>query len=863
MTATTNLTHAECAERARTITLHEQRVELDLSGAPDQGRRTFQAVSTVRFSATTHRTWIDVIADGVSSAWLNGTEIDVSGYDGARLELSGLADENELRVEADCRYSVTGEGLHRFTDPEDGSTYLYTHFEPTDSRRLFPVFEQPDLKARFTFVVTAPQHWTVLSGQPEVDRTVADGMATVTFAPTPPLSSYITAVAAGPYHRASDTWSVQRADGTHQEVALSVLCRQAMVPHLDADDLLTVTRQGLGFFEAHFAFPYPWGKYDQVFVPEYNIGAMENPGLVTFTEKYLPRGRSTEAQRQARASTVMHEMAHMWFGDLVTMRWWDGLWLKESFADLMGYHVAAEATVYADSWVRFAADRKQFAYRQDQLPTTHPIVAVIDDVEAAQQNFDGITYAKGASALKQLMAYVGQDAFFAGAREYFARHAFGNTELGDLLRCLEEASGRDLTAWSEVWLETAGISTLAPIVETDDNGVLTRLVIEQHATDPLRDDAPVGRPHRLRVGLYELDGERLTRVAAYELDVTGARTEVAEAIGRRVDLVLVNDDDLTYAKVRLDPRSAVTALTHVSSIEEPLSRAIVWSSLWNATRDAVLPVGQFVDAALAQLPHERSPLLVGSVLGNVVTAIEHYTPAADRLGARGVLVATATAALDAAESGSDLQLVWARSLVGATATCPDGVDRVRGLLDGTEVPDGLDVDQELRWAAWAALTAQDAATEDELAAELRRDDTMGGRTAHARAAASRPDAPTKDRVWGAITTDRSLTNDRLRALVAGFVEPSGAEFARAYADRYLTSLTSWWSERSIVMATVLVRGLFPGGDLTQGQPSTDDEVAASVRRWLTENADAPAALRRIVVEELDHLERALRVQEQA
>ncbi|USQ74993.1 aminopeptidase N [Ornithinimicrobium cryptoxanthini] len=860
MTAEMNLTHAECAERARTISLRSQRVELDLSGAPDPAQRTFRAVSTVTFGATTDETWIDIVADSVIAATLNGTPLDVSTYDGARLVIAGLEAENELRVEADCVYSVTGEGLHRFTDPEDDNTYLYTHFEPTDSRRLYPVFEQPDLKAEFTFVVTAPQDWEILSGQPEVGRTTADGCATVTFAPTPPLSSYITAVAAGPYHRVESTWSVERADGSRQEIPLTVLCRRTMVPHFDADDVLTVTHQGLDFFDRHFGFPYPWGKYDQIFVPEYNIGAMENPGLVTFTEQYLHRGTSTRAQRQGRASTVMHEMAHMWFGDLVTMRWWDGLWLKESFADLMGYHVTSAATQYADGWVRFAADRKQFAYRQDQLPSTHPIVAVIDDVEAAQQNFDGITYAKGAAALKQLMAYVGQEPFFAGSRDYFARHAFGNTEVGDLMECLERASGRDLETWSQAWLETAGISELTPVPEVGADGHLTRLVIEQDARDPLRDDAPVERPHRLVLGLYRLKDEVLTRTRTIELDVTGARTEVPQAVGEAVDLILVNDDDLTYAKVRFDKVSLRHALEHTTTISEPLSRAIVWSSLWNATRDAVLPVGDYVRGALAQLSSETHPALAATVLTTLTTAIEDYTPVADRDAARSDLVRTATTSLAAAESGSDLQIVWARALVRATASCRDGVAAVRGLLDGTAVPEGLRVDQELRWAALAALTAQDDTTEEELAAELAQDATMGGRTAHVRASSGRPGADAKARVWEAMTTDTSLTNDRLRAMVAGFTEPASSHDRQGYAEAYLDSLTSWWSGRTIVMATVLARGLFPRGDLASGQGPEEHEVLVRVEQWLRDHESAPAALRRIVIEEADGLLRALRAQ---
>ena len=859
MSATTNLTHAECAERAHTITVHDQRVELDLRSAPDPGAETFPVSTTITFGAITEETWVDLIADHVLSVTLNGEPLEPQ-YDGARVRLTGLSADNEVRIEAECTYSRSGEGLHRFTDPQDGQTYLYTHFEPTDARRLYPVFEQPDLKARVTFVVTAPQEWQVLSGQPEVSRTEADGFATVTFGPTPPLSSYITAVAAGPYHRVDGTWSVQRPDGSSQDVELGVLCRASMVPYLDAEEMLRLTRQGLDFFDEHFAYPYPWGKYDQIFVPEYNIGAMENPGLVTFTEQYLHRGRATRAQKQALATTLMHEMAHMWFGDLVTMRWWDGLWLKESFADLMGYHVTSAATAYTDNWVRFAMDRKQFAYRQDQLPTTHPIVAVIDDMEAARQNFDGITYAKGAAALKQLMAYVGASAFFEGSRDYFGRHAFGNTDMGDLLECLEAASGRDLAAWSRSWLETAGISELTPVVDRAEDGTVSRLVIRQDARDPLADGVPVERPHRLVVGCYALEDERLTRVAAYELDVTGVETEVPDAIGRPADLVLVNDEDLTYATVRLDEVSTRSALAHVSSIELPLSRALVWSSLWNAVRDGVLPVGAYVRGAIDQLPHERDAALLGSGLTTLHAAVESFAPASLRESWRVEQVALCRAALVAAEPGSDHQVLWARALVRATATCPEGVPVVRGLLDGSVVPEGLDVDQDLRWTALAALAAQDAVAEGELAVELSGDDTMSGRTAHLRASASRPTVLAKEVAWEAMTTDHHLTNDHLRALVAGFTEPSGSEAVEPYAERYYSSISRWWDERSMVMASILVTGLFPRGDLEAGQEPVEHPAVRAAQDWLAGHPEAPRALRRIVVEQVDHLLRALRVQ---
>jgi aminopeptidase N len=852
-TPSTNLTHAECRARAESLALTSYLVELDLSRAADPDAGTFPSRSRVAFTAQGGDTWIDVIAERVVAAHLDGRPLDVAGYDGARLAVPGLvAGPHELVVEAECRYSRTGEGLHRFVDPADGATYLYTHFEPTDARRMFANFEQPDLKARFTFVVTAPRDWRIVSGQPETARTDGgNGAVTVTFAPTPPQSGYLTAVAVGPYHRVEGVWT-----GAALEVPLGVLCRASMAEHLDPEAIFTVTRQGLDFYDRAFGVPYPWGKYDSIFVPEYNLGAMENPGLVTFTEAFIHRGAATRADRARRAEVILHEMAHMWFGDLVTPRWWDGTWLKESFADLMGYHVTEAVTEFDGAWTTFAGRRKAWAYRQDQLPTTHPIVATVDDLEAARQNFDGITYAKGASVLKQLMAYVGEAEFFAGARDYFARHAYGNTELADLLDCLERSSGRDLKAWSRAWLETSGISRLDPVVETGADGRITRLAVAQTATDPVT-GAAVDRPHRVVVGLYEQADGGLRRSRTVETDVIGTRTELPEAVGGPAALVLVNDDDLTYAKVRLDPCSQATVGEHLSDIAASLSRALIWSALWNATRDAELPASDYLDVAFAQVGREPAADLLDTVLGEVATAIGSYLPADRRDAARARLVAACRGGLRDAAAGSDTQLTWARHLTRAAAVSADGTAAVRGLLDGSALPEGLSIDADLRWSCWVALAAQGAATVTELDAELATDDTMTGRRAHLLATAGRPGA--REATWQRATTDESLTNDQLRALVQGFARPTDPP-PPIYAERYFASISGWWAGRSMTMATILARGLFPDGTPAPGEGPERHPVVLQARTWLREHADAPGALRRIVIEQLDDLERALRAQ---
>ncbi|MEU4015997.1 aminopeptidase N [Microbacterium sp. NPDC028030] len=820
---TANLTREETAARSAAVTLHRVRVELDLTGAPERARTGFPTKTTLEFDATTDTTWLDFIGEDVLRVTVNGVDQEVV-HDGARITVAGLEATNVVRIEAVGAYSRSGEGMHRFHDPVDDHTYLYTQYEPADSRRVMACFEQPDMKAEYTFVVDAPSGWEVLSNQSPAHADLGVGVQRVEFAPTSPISSYITAVAAGPYTRVEGHWSRDE-----QSIALGVFVRRSLAPHLEAEEILEVTRQGLDFFTDAFAYPYPWGKYDQLFVPEYNLGAMENPGLVTFTESYLSRGAATDAQRAARANTILHEMAHMWFGDLVTMTWWDDLWLKESFADYMGAHASAVATRYHDAWVKFAASRKAWAYQQDQLPTTHPIVADITDLEAAKLNFDGITYAKGAAVLKQLVAFVGDDAFFEGARRYFAANAFGNTTLTDFLVQLSAVSGRDMTDWSAAWLQTTGVSTLW--TETEDDG---RSFLVQ--TDP--------RPHRLRIGTYALVDGRIVRTEQQELDVIGERTEVTIP---EADLVLLNDDDLTYAKARLDDRSLRTVEESLSSIDDPLARALVWSSLWNATRDAELDPARYLAIVRAHAGAESNIGLLTGVLANAAYAIRHYLVSMRRHEEQRTWTDTTWRSLWAAEAGSDAQLSWARAL--ATASAFDDVhhEGVRALLDG-DVPEGLVVDPDLRWQLLTALVTTGHADLADVAAEQERDDTGTGRTAARRARAARPDATVRRDAWNAAWDDLTLSNDHLDAEIAGFRAGGRRDLIADFDGEYFDRIGDVWSRRSIEIAKRLVLGFFPASDTLQ-----------PVDEWLAANPAAPAALRRLVTEQRDHLARDIRV----
>ncbi|GAA5208747.1 aminopeptidase N [Microbacterium kyungheense] len=823
-----NLTRDETAARSNVIRLEAVEVELDLRNARDLTTQTFPTTATLTFDATADATWIDFIGASVDGVTVNGAPREVD-WDGSRIRIEGLAEHNVVSVRAHGRYSTSGEGLHRFRDPVDGEVYLYTQYEPADSRRVYPVFEQPDMKARWRFTVDAPDAWQVLSGGMETGREALPDGVRVAFAETLPVSSYITAVAAGPYHRVDGVW-----EGGDRVVPLGVLCRASLAVHLDADEILDITRRGLQFFEEAFAYPYPWGKYDQIFVPEYNLGAMENPGLVTFTEGYVFRGASTAAQHEGRANTILHEMAHMWFGDLVTMRWWDDLWLKESFADFMGAHTAVAAGGYPDAWVTFASRRKGWAYVQDQLPTTHPIVADIPDLEAAKLNFDGITYAKGASVLKQLVAFVGEDAFFRGAQRYFADHAFGNTTLPDLLSALEAESGRDLTAWSRAWLQTSGLSEIA--VERDDvNG----LVLTQ--TDP--------RPHRLTCGLFSVTGDRLVRQGDVEVEVVDARTPLGRVSADGIDLVLPNVDDSTYAKVRLDARSTDVASDHLSSIDDPVARAVIWAALWNATRDGDLPVTRFVAVVSRHATHEPNVALLADALAHTHAAIGHYAAADARDALAGAWVETCWNALWAAQPGSDAQLAWARALGAAAGRSAGKADEMHAILARTApAPDGLALDPELRWAWLIALAATGHASTEDADAELAADPSAQGHVAHRTALAARPDAAVRVSAWRAAWEDESLTNDHLAATIAGARAGDRRDLVADLDDDYFARIRPAWASRSIEIARRLVVGLFPSSG------SLDD-----VDGWLAENDDAPAALRRLVIEQRDGLARDLRV----
>ncbi|WP_461024303.1 aminopeptidase N [Thalassiella azotivora] len=841
-----NLTREEARERASHLAVSSYDVQLDLTA----GDETFGSRTVVRFSSSRpgSSTFVDLVAPAVHRVVLNGTELDVAQVvDGARIALTDLAADNELLVEASCAYMNTGEGLHRFVDPVDDEVYVYSQFEVADSRRVFAVFEQPDLKATFSFTVTAPSHWQVVSNSPTPEPVDAgDGAATWRFAPTPRLASYVTAVVAGPYH-------VRRGELTSRDgrtIPLGVFCRASLAEHLDADDVMDVTRRGFAYFEEVFDVAYPFEKYDQLFVPEFNAGAMENAGAVTFVESYVFRSKVPDAVVERRALTILHELAHMWFGDLVTMRWWDDLWLNESFAEYASTVCLAEATGWTSAWTTFSSMEKSWAYRQDQLPSTHPVVADMVDLEAVEVNFDGITYAKGASVLRQLVAWVGRDNFEEGVRAYFAEHAWGNTELSDLLAHLERTSGRDLRAWSAVWLERAGVTTLRPDLAVDADGTITSLAVVQEVPE----EHPTARPHRMAVGCYDLVDGTLVRTRQVELDVEGERTEVKELVGsRRPDLLLLNDDDLAYAKVRLDEQSMATAVRHLDAFTHSLPRTLVWGAAWDMTRDAELPARDFVDMVLGNVAAETDSSVVLVLLRQLTSTVRLFVAPEHRTEVAAAVASRLHDLAVAAEAGSDTQLQMVKAFA-AHAVTDDQLDAVRGLLDGTTTLPGLTVDTDLGWELLASLVAGGRAGEEEIAARQAQDDTATGRRAAAAARAARPTPEAKQEAWRSVVDSDDLPNAVQASVIGGFGRVHDTSLLEPFVEPYFAAVQDVWRNRTNEIAQQIVVGLYPTLLADRSTVERTDAFLAGMDGDL-------AGLRRLTLENRDGVLRALRAQE--
>ncbi len=855
-----NITRDEARARSAIVTTLGYRVVVDLSGRDPQGNPladptgTFVSSSTIRFTGTGGPTHADLIADGVYAAELDGHPLDPAAHHDHRYPIEAPAGEHELTIVALCRFSHSGEGLHRFVDPADDRVYLYTQFETADARRMYANFEQPDQKGTFELQVIAPKGWTVISNSAEV--TVSDGpyedVSTWQFGATPRISTYLTALVAGDYH--VDEGTIRTRAG--QDIQANILCRQSMKGFLDADRIRTTTQRGFEVYEAEFGHPYPFDKYDQSFVPEFNAGAMENVGCVTHRDDYLFRSKVTSAAYESRDNTILHELAHMWFGDLVTMTWWDDLWLNESFAEWASHHCQEKIVARyggVNPWVSFANQRKNWGYSQDQLPTTHPIAADMVDLATVEQNFDGITYAKGASTLKQLVAFVGEEPFLAGVRAYLAANAFGNSQLSDLLDQLQKASGRDLSDFTASWLRTPGVNTVRPDFDLDESGALTRFDVVQTASPRF----PTLRTHRMGIGIYSLTDEGLVRTDGLEVDIHGERTPIAALIGRsRGDLILLNDADLSYAKVRLDDASLAALTAHIDRLVDPLARALCWGAAWDMCRDAELKAQNYVTLVCNGLASETDLTAVQSLIRQAVTAALAYTAPELRDDVRAELISTLARLLKEAEPGSDHQLALANGLVGAIGA--EGVALLKGWLDGEEVPEGLGIDQDMRWRIVSALARLGAADEAFIAAEQDRDNTSSGAEQAAGARAAVPTAEAKAAAWNRATDEAGVPNETYRQIVSHFDNPGQEEVLRPYAEKYLQLCAAidagegQWGQAGHAQVQNALQWLFPG------------EVAD--RAWLDELGtwmgarDLTSTVRRVLLERADGAERALRCQ---
>ncbi|GAA2659599.1 aminopeptidase N [Paractinoplanes durhamensis] len=837
------MTQVEAADRARLLEVTGYDITLDLTdGYGNPGDGTFRSTTVVTFRCTEPGadTFIETAAQTVRSATLNGAPLDLTGFSAEKgLALRGLAAENELVVDADFAYSASGQGLQRSLDPVDKEIYLYSQFETADAQRVYACFDQPDLKSVYTWHATVPKHWKVISNMPaEAADEAGPGAKTVHFPTSARMSTYITAICAGPYHEVRFE---------HDGIDMGYFCRASMARYLDADDLHLTTTQGFDFFHEQFGVRFPLPKYDQLWVPDFNAGAMENFGCVTHAEAhYIFRSQVTDFEYEQRANTILHELAHMWFGDLVTMRWWNDLWLNESFAEWASHWCNSKATRFTDAWTTFLSVRKSWGYRQDQLSSTHPVYCEMPDLEAVEVNFDGITYAKGAGVIKQLVAYVGQDAFLTGLRAYFQRHAWGNATFDDLLVELEAASGRELRKFAAQWLETAQVNTLRPLVELAADGTYASVVVQQEAPA----DYPTLRTHRIGIGLYDVHGDRLVRRDLLEVDVTGEHTEISALTGvRAADVLLLNDDDLSYTKIRLDERSMASVVQHIGGIDSSLARALVWNATWDMLRDAEMAARDYVTLVCSGLPRETDINLTTWTTRQAASAVAQYADPAWQPEGWAELAELARTQLAEADAGTGWQLSWARAFISAART-DDEQSLLRGWLTGEEVPAGLVVDTELRWSLLQALSALGAVTPEDIEDELSGDRTASGEREAAIARALVPTAENKAAVWAELTGEAEIPNWLNRSLLTGFQSVKQVELAAPYAAKFFDVVGEVWARSDSEPAQEFVMMGYPYLQISE-------ETIALTDAWLARNGQ-PASLRRLVAEGRDGVLRALK-----
>ena len=836
----TNITQIEAAQRSEIIKVESYKIDLDVT----TGAETFLVKTTIKFAGLKpgSTTFLDCVGKRVISAKLNGADFDPK-FDGETIFLPAIAADNTLEIEHEGIYSNSGEGLHRFVDPADNEVYLYTQFETGDARRMYACFDQPDQKATFTISTITPKHWAVISNYGIESAKDLDGDRKHTqFATSQVISTYVTAIVAGAYTSVHDEYKGEKT------IPMGIYARKSFFQYVDAENIFEVTKQGFAYFEKTFGLAYPFGKYDQIAVAEYNWGAMENVGCVTFHEDVLIfRSKVTERSYISRASTIHHEMAHMWFGDLVTMKWWQDLWLNESFAEWASYMAVSESTKYKNAWTEFNSVRKNWAYRADQLSSTHPIAVEMKDLDDVRTNFDGISYAKGASVLQQLVAHVGRDNFIAGLRKYFAKHAYANTELSDLTTELEATSGKDLTAWVATWLRTAGVNTLRPVIALDGDKYAS-VAVKQEV--PL---IPVGskelRPHRLYLGLFDIKGDALTRRESIEVDIAGDLTEIKELAGKKTaDLLLINDKDQTYAKLRFDDRSVATMKKYLGQLDDSLARGLIWASLWDSTRDGELSASDYIEIALNALKGETDISMITATFMQIDTAIWAYLAPKNRDAVRLSVANTAQELLASAKPGSDAQLQYARAFANNAFT-PAQFESLKAMLNGSV--DGLLMDADQRWFVFLCGVKRGIFGVSDIQSEGDRDKTAHGKQYVAYAHAALPNHEAKAAAFKSITTD-DLSNTIHSYKCRGFNENIHCDLLEAFVDEYFDAILKVWSTKGYEIAETTATLTFPTWAIS-------DETVKKAQHWLdVTGKDASAALRRTVAEGRDAMTRSLK-----
>jgi len=836
----TNLKQIEAAQRSEMIKVASYKIDLDVT----TGAETFLVKTTIKFAGLKPgaTTFIDCVGKRVISAKLNGADFDPK-FDGESIFLPAIAADNTLEIEHEGIYSNSGEGLHRFVDPADDEVYLYTQFETGDARRMYACFDQPDQKATFAISTITPKHWEVISNYGiEGTKDLGGDRKHTQFATSQIISTYVTAIVAGAYTSVHDEYKGEKT------IPLGIYARKSFFKHVDAENIFKVTKEGFAYFEKTFGLAYPFGKYDQIAVAEYNWGAMENVGCVTFHEDVLIfRSKVTERSYISRATTIHHEMAHMWFGDLVTMKWWQDLWLNESFAEWASYMSVSESTQYKHAWTEFNSVRKNWAYRADQLSSTHPIAVDMEDLDAVRTNFDGISYAKGASVLQQLVAHVGRDNFINGLRKYFAKHAYKNTELSDLIVELEAASGKDLTAWVATWLRTSGVNTLRPVISLDGDNYASVAVKQE--VPPMPIGSTELRPHRLFIGLFDIAGDKLVRRESIEVDIAGELTEIKELAGKKsADLLLINDQDQTYAKLRFDDRSVETMKKYLGQLDDSLARGLIWASLWDSTRDGELAASDYIAIALSALKGESDISMITATFTQIDTAIWAYVAPANRDAVRLSVASAAQSLLDSATPGSDNQLQYAKAFANNAVT-PVQFERLKAMLDGAVK--GLVIDAELRWYLFLCGVKRGIFGVADIAAEGDRDKTAHGKQYISFAHAAIPTHEAKAAAFKSITTD-DLSNTIHSYTCRGFNESIHGDLLEAFVDDYFAAILEVWKTKGFEIAETTATLAFPTWAISES-------TVTKSQHWLdVTGKDASHALRRSVTEGRDAMTRALK-----